>query len=155
VDAEEILALGTLVLAAATGALVVVTLWQLRLTRKALELDGLSRAIDEVDSVHAQRTAVLAPAFPADPGQASPDEREQARVVTNAMNRLAYLVRKGLLREELVRDLYAESMVMAWDKLQQYVQSDRKKPGVRRRAIYFEEQAERFRRWLSKKSLLR
>jgi hypothetical protein len=155
VDAEEILALGTLVLAAATGALVAVTLWQLRLTRKALELDGLTRAIDEIDAVHAQRNAVLAPAFPADPSQASPAEREQARVVTNAMNRLAYLIRKGLLREELVRDLYAESMVVTWDKLQQYIQSDRKKPGVARRATYFEKQAERFRRWLSKKDLFR
>jgi len=154
-DADEILALGTLVLAGATGSLVLATLCQLRLTRKALELDGLSRVIDEVDRVHAQRDAVLAPGFPADPNRASPDQIEQARVVTNAMNRLAYLVQKDLLREKLVRDLYAESMVITWDKVQEYVKSDRQRRGAPRRAAHFEKQAERFRRWLSKEGLLR
>jgi hypothetical protein len=154
-DANETLAIGTVILAAATAFLVLVTLSQLRLTRKALELDGLSRVIDEVDKVHTQRDAVLAPEFPVDPSEASLEQREQARVTINAMNRMAYLVQKGLLREELVRDLYAAVVVMTWDKVERHVRGIREKPGLQMRATSFERQAQRCRRWLWKKGFLR
>ena len=125
-------AVSTLVEATVVTATAILVFIQLKEMAAARSLEALSRVFDTVttEEMSEARRYVLSQELPP-PGEASPEVYRKMHKVWVSFDNLGLLVDHGMLPEEIALDMFYDTVVRCWQKLETHIQHERETRGTK------------------------